>query len=52
MFTGFILQSLNASSRMTPERVDKGLYEVQWVDHSEIEHDVRDTAIQPGNSSG
>ena len=51
VFTGFILQSLNASSRMTPERVDKGLYEVQWVDHSEIEHDVRDTAIQPGNSS-
>jgi acyl transferase domain-containing protein len=51
VFRGFILQSLNASSRMTPERVDKGLYEIQWVDYSEIEHDPRDTARSPGSSS-
>ncbi|WP_292989602.1 type I polyketide synthase [Mycobacterium sp.] len=31
VFTGFTLQSLGASSRMSPERVDKGLYEIDWV---------------------
>ena len=51
VFRGFILQSLNSSSRMTPERVDKGLYEIQWVDYSEIEHDPRGTARSPGSSS-
>jgi acyl transferase domain-containing protein/acyl carrier protein len=51
VFTGFILQSLNGSSRMTPERVDKGLYEIQWVDRSEIEHDVHDAAMSPEGSS-
>ena len=36
VFTGFTLQSLSASSRMSPERVDKGLYEIQWIARSEI----------------
>jgi acyl transferase domain-containing protein/acyl carrier protein len=44
VFTGFILQSLNASSRMSPERVDRGLYEIQWIADSEIQRDHRDTA--------
>ena len=35
VFTGFTLQALSASSRMSPERVDKGLYEIQWVERSE-----------------
>jgi acyl transferase domain-containing protein/acyl carrier protein len=30
VFDGFSVQSLSASSRMSPERIDKGLYEVQW----------------------
>ncbi|WIM88893.1 type I polyketide synthase [Candidatus Mycobacterium wuenschmannii] len=34
LFTGFTLQTLSATSRMSPERVDKGLYEIQWVPHS------------------
>lgn len=32
---GFTVQSLSASSRMSPERVDKGLYEIQWVAQTE-----------------
>ena len=39
VFTGFILQSLSTSSRMSPDRVDKGLYEIQWVARPEIEHE-------------
>ncbi len=31
VFNGFTVQSLGASSRMSPERIDKGLYEVQWM---------------------
>ncbi|MET0474767.1 MAG: type I polyketide synthase [Mycobacterium sp.] len=30
VFDGFAVQSLRASSSMSPERIDKGLYEVQW----------------------
>ena len=28
---GFAVQSLSASSRMSPERIDKGLFEIQWI---------------------
>ncbi|WP_445166123.1 type I polyketide synthase [Mycolicibacterium sp. Dal123E01] len=28
---GFTVQSLAASSRMSPERIDKGLLEIQWI---------------------
>ena len=31
VFGGFTVQSLGASSRMSPERIDKGLYDIQWV---------------------
>ncbi|MDX1892074.1 type I polyketide synthase [Mycolicibacterium sp. 050158] len=30
---GFEVQSLTASSTMSTERIDKGLYEVQWIPH-------------------
>ena len=32
VFDGFTVESLSSSSRMSPERVDKGLYEIHWVD--------------------
>ncbi|KUI22184.1 polyketide synthase [Mycobacterium sp. GA-1285] len=31
VFEGFTVRSLSASTRMSPERIDKGLYELQWV---------------------
>ena len=31
VFDGFSVQSLSASSRMSPERIDKGLFEIQWM---------------------
>jgi acyl transferase domain-containing protein/NADP-dependent 3-hydroxy acid dehydrogenase YdfG/acyl carrier protein len=31
VFEGFSVQSLSASSRMSGERIDKGLYEVDWL---------------------
>lgn len=37
VFTGFTVESLSASSRMSPERIDKGLYEIAWV-ASEEDH--------------
>ncbi|MGF2947530.1 acyltransferase domain-containing protein, partial [Mycobacterium sp. Lab-001] len=40
-FTGFTVQSLGASLRMSPERVDKSLYEVQWVAATDDPHDTR-----------
>lgn len=30
VFEGFTVASLSASSRMSPERIDKGLYELHW----------------------
>jgi acyl transferase domain-containing protein/acyl carrier protein len=36
VFTGFTLQALSASSRMSPERIDKGLYEIEWVARPEM----------------
>ena len=44
VFTGFTLQSLSASSSMSPERVDKGLYEIQWITHTEIRNDRAEKA--------
>ena len=34
VFTGFTLQAL--SSHMSPERIDKGLYEIEWVARTEM----------------
>ncbi len=31
VFDGFTVQSLSASSRVSPERIDKGLFEIQWI---------------------
>ena len=31
VFDGFAVQSLSASSRVSPERIDKGLFEIQWI---------------------
>lgn len=36
VFKGFTVESLTASSRMTAERIDKGLYEIQWVTSEDI----------------
>jgi acyl transferase domain-containing protein/acyl carrier protein len=44
VFTGFTLRSLSASSRISPEGVDKGLYEIQWVERSENHNDPTDAA--------
>ena len=30
VFDGFTVQSLDASTRMSPERIDRGLYEIDW----------------------
>jgi acyl transferase domain-containing protein len=38
-FTGFTLQALSASARMSPERVDKGLYEIRWIERPEAATD-------------
>src|SRR6185436_6390825 len=31
VFDGFSVQSLSANSRMSPDRIDKGLFEIQWI---------------------
>ncbi|OPX12564.1 type I polyketide synthase [Mycobacterium sp. AT1] len=40
VFDGFTVESLSSSSRMSPERVDKGLYEIHWVEKD-------DTSVGP-----
>ncbi|MGA9490568.1 MAG: acyltransferase domain-containing protein, partial [Mycobacterium sp.] len=40
VFSGFTVQSLSASSRVSPERIDKGLYEIQWVAGADVEHEA------------
>jgi len=32
VFGGFTVESLRSSSRMSPERVDKNLYEIHWIE--------------------
>src|ERR1700753_3930439 len=39
VFTGFVLRSLSASSRLSPEGVDRGLYEIQWAARPESQND-------------
>ncbi len=34
VFDGFVVQSLSASSRMSVDHIDKGLYEIQWCQKS------------------
>jgi len=50
-FIGFTVQSLGASTRMSPERVDKGLYEIQWVATTDDPHQPLPSAAAPANSS-
>ncbi len=38
---GFSVQSLGASSRMSPDRIDKGLYELQWCELTDDTHQQR-----------
>ncbi|OBH79281.1 polyketide synthase [Mycobacterium mantenii] len=45
VFNGFAVQSLSASSRMSPERVDKGLYEIHWVAQPGVERDHRESPL-------
>jgi acyl transferase domain-containing protein/acyl carrier protein len=49
VFDGFVVQSLGASSRVSPERIDKGLFDVQWV---ALDGDVpaRQERVPPGSS--
>jgi NAD(P)-dependent dehydrogenase (short-subunit alcohol dehydrogenase family)/acyl carrier protein len=49
VFDGFAVQSLSASSSMSPERIDKGLFDIQWcvqadeaADPIEQEHPATD----------
>ncbi|OBG99334.1 polyketide synthase [Mycobacterium sp. E136] len=39
VFEGFTVRSLSASTRMSPERIDKGLYELHWVPAPELAGD-------------
>ncbi len=51
VFNGFTVQALNAASRMSPERVDKGLYEIQWVAHDDIVDRQHEDATSPNSLS-
>ena len=54
VFDGFAVQSLSASSRMSPERIDKGLLEIQWIaaeDEATHNHDTDDQADPPAAAS-
>lgn len=46
---GFTVQSLTASTSMSPERVDKGLYEVRWVAYER--QDPQETAPNAADGS-
>ncbi|MEE2855687.1 MAG: type I polyketide synthase [Actinomycetota bacterium] len=51
VINGFVVQSLSASSRISPERVDKGLYEIQWVAHAGIQRDQHEDAVATDGTS-
>ena len=51
VFNGFTVQSLSASSRMSPERVDKGLYEIQWVADTDTPSDQHQNATSTDSLS-
>jgi acyl transferase domain-containing protein/acyl carrier protein len=51
VFNGFTVQALNASSRMSAERLDRGLYEIQWVAGSDVQQDQREGANSPDSLS-
>jgi acyl transferase domain-containing protein/NAD(P)-dependent dehydrogenase (short-subunit alcohol dehydrogenase family)/acyl carrier protein len=51
VFTGFTVRALNAASGMSAERVDKGLYELEWVAHCQSQHAAQESASPPNHSS-
>ncbi|MEB4211290.1 type I polyketide synthase [Mycobacterium sp. 94-17] len=51
VINGFVVQSLSAATRMSPERVDKGLYEIDWVSHAHAQQDQRDKPTAADGSS-
>lgn len=51
VFNGFVVQSVSASSRMSAERVDKGLYEIQWVERPGGQPDREDGPAVPEPAS-
>ena len=53
---GFTVQSLSASSRMSPDRIDKGLFEIQWCVSDETntaadDQHANQPRTRPGSSS-
>lgn len=46
VFDGFAVQALSASSRMSPERINKGLLEIQWIAADDEEPDQFENAVQ------
>ena len=52
VFDGFSVQSLSASSRTSPDRIDTGLFEIQWcVASDEMNTDARDEHENPAIDS-
>ncbi len=51
VFNGFTVQSLSAASRMSPERVDKGLYEIQWDAITDLQQGRQEKATAPDGLS-
>lgn len=52
VFDGFAVRSLRESSRMSPDRIDKGLYELQWIekpdgDEADAPAEHEDTIVDP-----
>lgn len=47
VLTGFTVRSLAASSRLSPDRLDKDLYELAWVATTDVGHDTADSAPLP-----
>ncbi|BBZ44305.1 type I polyketide synthase [Mycobacterium parmense] len=47
VFTGFTLQALSNSSHLSPERIDKGLYEIHWVAQRGVPDERPATASPP-----
>jgi acyl transferase domain-containing protein/acyl carrier protein len=45
VFNGFTVQSLTVSSQMSPERVDKGLYEIQWIADPDCDQDQNEPLL-------
>ncbi len=48
VFNGFTVESLSASSRMSPERIDRGLYEIHWEVNEDIQPDQENAAVNRG----